>query len=74
MYCKARDYSSIPWGDSIREHETTTFERIDGLHQMYNVYHKCTECGRYVLFPITLEKDKIDYNFCPYCSRPVESE
>lgn len=64
----------IEWGDSIRG--TTTFERIDGLHQMYNVFHKCTECGRYVHFPTTLAKDrKIDYNYCPYCGRPVvESE
>ena len=57
------------------KHETTTFERIDGLHQMYNVFHKCTKCGRYVHFPTTLAEDrKIDFNYCPYCGRPVAKE
>lgn len=65
------DDMSIKWGDSIREHETTTFEPVT---QDADKYFKCSYCGCIVGTPYNFSVG-IDYNFCPYCGRPVvESE
>lgn len=63
------DDMDIKYGDSIRE--TTTFEPVT---QGVDKYFKCSYCGCIVGTPYNFSVG-IDYNFCPYCGRPVvESE
>jgi hypothetical protein len=60
----------IKWDDSIREHKTTTLEPVTlGVKK----YFKCSYCGT-IVNPHGCAR-VLDYNFCPYCGRPVaESE
>lgn len=69
-----RDYSSITWNGSITE--TTTFEYRTTSRGTVDEY-KCSYCGCYIYFPAydTYASEKIDYDYCPYCGKPVvESE
>ena len=58
-------------GEPLHEDGTTTFEPVT---QGVNKYFKCNYCGCIVGTPYNFSVG-IDYNFCPYCGRPVvESE
>ena len=63
-------------GEPLHEDGTTTFEKTeDIIHKWYIRIYKCTYCGLDIIFPVDMHiyplESKIDYNFCPYCGRPV---
>lgn len=54
---------------SVKKHGTTTFEPQNEDCRGYGNTFKCTYCGCLVTTSYY-----IDYNYCPYCGRPVERE
>ena len=57
-------------GEPLHEDGTTTLEPVT---QGVNKYFKCSYCGM-IVNPHGCAR-VLDYNFCPYCGRPVvESE
>lgn len=64
----------IKWGDSIREHETTMFKPIATDTRGYACQFSCMQCDCIVSRAHYMRPSQFDYNFCPYCGRPVESE
>ena len=75
-YCIGEEkYKNVEWGDSIREHETTTFEPQNEDSRGYANTFKCTYCGCLVYSAYYMRVGQFDYHFCPYCGKPiVESE
>ena len=69
MYCK-----TFEWDDIIKEHETTTFEPQNEDSRGYADTFKCTHCGCMVNTGHYMRTEQFDYNYCPYCGSPVESE
>ena len=64
---------SIKWGDSIREHETTTFKYVRAVLGTGEVY-TCSNCERYVRVTAICQGKSMDFNYCPYCGKPVAKE
>lgn len=63
------------WAKKHREHETTTFEPQNEDSRGYADIFKCTYCGCNVVKSYHIRVAQFDYNYCPYCGRPVvESE
>lgn len=63
-------------GEPLHEDGTTTFEKTEGIiHKWYIRIYKCTYCGLDIIFPVDMciypQEAGIDYNYCPYCGRPV---
>ena len=75
MIKQRSDDMSIEWGDSIRENETITFEYRTTSRGTVDEY-ECSCCGCYIYFPAydTYASEKIDYDYCPYCGKPVAKE
>lgn len=66
---------SIEWDDSIREHETTMFKPIVTDTRGYACQFSCNACDCIVSRAHYMRPSQFDYNYCPYCGRPVvESE
>lgn len=54
--------------------ETTTFKPIATDTRGYACQFRCNVCGCTVSTAYYMRPDQFDYNCCPYCNRPVESE
>jgi len=55
-------------------HETTTFKPIATDTRGYACQFSCNACDYTVSRAYYMRPDQFDYNYCPYCGRPVESE
>lgn len=55
-------------------HETTTFKPIATDARGYACQFSCSACDCTVSMAYYMRPDQFDYNYCPYCGRPVESE
>ena len=55
--------------------ETITFEYRTTSRGTVDEY-ECSCCGCYIYFPAydTYASEKIDYDYCPYCGKPVAKE
>lgn len=56
------------------EHETTTFKPITTDTRGYARQFSCSACDCVVVRTHYMRPDQFDYEYCPYCGRPVESE
>ena len=57
-----------------QSHETTTFKTIATDTRGYACQFSCNACGCVVSRAYYMRPDQFDYEYCPYCGRPVESE
>lgn len=58
----------------VKEHETTTFKYVRAVLSTGEVYI-CSNCERCVRVTSIRQGKSMDFNYCPYCGRPVvESE
>ena len=57
-----------------QERKTTTFKPIATDTRGYACQFSCNVCGCTVSRSYYMKPDLFDYNYCPYCGRPVESE
>jgi hypothetical protein len=75
---RSDDMGCYSVGEPLHEDGTTTFEKTEGIHQRYIRIYKCTYCGLDIAFLADMciypLESKIDFNYCPYCGRPVERE
>lgn len=55
-------------------HETTTFKPIATDTRGYACQFSCSACDCVVSRAYYMRPDQFDYEYCPYCGRPVESE
>ena len=55
-------------------HETTTFKPIATDARGYACQFSCSACDCVVSRAYYMCPDQFDYEYCPYCGRPVESE
>lgn len=56
------------------KHETTTFKPIATDTRGYACQFNCSACDCVVSRAFYMRPDQFDYEYCPYCGRPVESE
>lgn len=56
------------------EHETTTFKPIATDTRGYACQFICNACDYIINRAHYMRPSQFDYNFCPYCGRPVERE
>ena len=54
--------------------ETTTFKPIATDTRGYACQFSCSACDRVVSRSHYMRPDQFDYEYCPYCGRPVESK
>ena len=71
-----RTISEMPAADvQPVKHGTTTFEPQNEDSRGYGNTFKCTYCGCLVTTSYYMRVADFDYNYCPYCGKPVvESE
>lgn len=55
-------------------HKTTTFKPTATDTRGYACQFRCNACDRTVSETYYMRPDQFDYNYCPFCGRPVESE
>lgn len=70
LQTKINTYCAPQWVS----HKTTTFKPIATDTRGYACQFSCTACGCVVSRSYYMRPDQFDYNYCPYCGRPVESE
>lgn len=51
------------------EHETTTFKYVRAVLLCTVEVYTCSNCERYVC-----HGENMDFNYCPYCGKPVAEE
>lgn len=64
----------LPKPKEQTEHETTTFEPQNEDCRGYADTFKCTYCDCFVTTSHYMRVGDFDYEYCPYCGRPVEEE
>lgn len=60
--------------DPPRSKDKTTFKPIATDIRGYTCQFICNACDCVVSRTYYMRPDQFDYNYCPYCGRPVESE
>ena len=55
-------------------HEITTFKPIATDTRGYACQFSCSACDCVVSRAYYIRPDQFDYEYCPYCGRPVKSE
>lgn len=56
------------------DNKTTTFKPIAIDTRGYACQFSCSACDYVVSRSYYMQPDQFDYNYCPYCGRPVENE
>lgn len=70
LQTKVNTYCAPQWVS----HKTTTFKPIATDTRGYACQFSCSACDCVVSRAYYMRPDQFDYNYCPYCGRPVESE
>ena len=69
LQTKVNTYCVPQW----TSYKTTTFKPITTDTRGYACQFSCSACGCVVSRSYYMRPDQFDYNYCPYCGRPVES-
>lgn len=70
LQTKVNTYCVPQW----TSHETTTFKPIATDARGYACQFSCNACDCVVSRAYYMRPDQFDYEYCPYCGRPVESK